>query len=36
LFLFLDSQKIFLQTTVPEKISSPDAKRDPENNVIRE
>uniref|UniRef100_A0A8C6QUN7 A disintegrin and metallopeptidase domain 5 n=1 Tax=Nannospalax galili TaxID=1026970 RepID=A0A8C6QUN7_NANGA len=28
-----DSQKTFLQTTVPEKISSPDVEKDPENHV---
>ncbi|EAW63280.1 hCG1785549, isoform CRA_b [Homo sapiens] len=30
----LNPHKIFLQTTIPEKISSSDAKTDPEHNVI--
>ncbi|XP_030794014.1 disintegrin and metalloproteinase domain-containing protein 5 [Rhinopithecus roxellana] len=30
----LNPHKIFLQTTIPEKISSSDAKADPEHNVV--
>ncbi|EAW63279.1 hCG1785549, isoform CRA_a [Homo sapiens] len=29
----LNPHKIFLQTTIPEKISSSDAKTDPEHNI---
>lgn len=34
LIFVLDPDKTFLETTIPEKISSSDAKTDPENNVI--
>lgn len=34
LIFILGPHKTFLQTTVPEKIASSDAKGNPENNVI--